>query len=125
MKIIVGIALGIGLMATSANAGNSLGGFGGNGMYYDAANYTLYIPGKLAERFAIMREGTGLYSDYDVYPMSADDFARLRNAADSRLTISAKGESGTRSYRVYPGDQYNEVELIDRRAAIRDGQTQY
>lgn len=114
MKRIVGIAFGIAFSATVANGGGTVGGF--DGMY-------VFVPGKLAERIAILREGSSSDSNFIAYPMSPDDFARLRNAADSQRMISAKGvnEKEPRYYRVYSGDQYNEVELVDPRAVMRNG----
>ena len=115
MKRIVGIAFFLALSANVATGVGSVGGF--NGMY-------MFVPGKLAERISILREGSTSDSDYIAYPMTPDDFARLRNAAESQRIISAKGENETRYYRVYSGDQYNEVELVDPRAAMRNGRAQ-
>jgi len=115
MKRLVGIALGIAFSATTANGGGSVGGF--SGMY-------VFVPGKLTERIAILREGSTSDSDYIAYPLSPDDFVRLRNAADSQQIIPAKGENGIRYYRVYSGDQYNEVELVDPRTVMRYGRPQ-
>jgi hypothetical protein len=84
----------------------------------------VFVPGKLAERISLLREGSTPDSDYAAYPISSDDFARLRNAADSLQVISAKGDNGTRYYRVYSGDQYNEVNLVDPRAVMRNGRPQ-
>lgn len=115
MKRIVGIAFCIALSASAASGAGSVGGF--SGMY-------VFVPGKLAERISILREGSTSDSDYIAYPMSPDDFARLRNAADSQKVIPAKGENGTRYYRVYSGDLYNEVELVDPRSVMRNGRPQ-
>jgi hypothetical protein len=115
MKRIVGIAFCLALGAGVASGAGSVGGF--TGMY-------VFVPGQLAERISILREGSTSDADYLAYPISADDFARLRNAADSMQIISAKGENGTRYYRVYSGDQYDEVKLVDPRAPSRNGRSQ-
>ncbi|HET9238138.1 MAG TPA: hypothetical protein VFO10_12840 [Oligoflexus sp.] len=115
MKRIVGIAFFIALSANVASGAGSVGGFAG--MYVS-------VSGKLTERIVILREGSTSDSTHIAYPIPPDDFARLRNVADSWQFISAKGENGTRTYRVNSGDQYNEVELVDPRAVMRNGRSQ-
>jgi hypothetical protein len=123
MKRLVGIALGMALGATIVQAGGSIGGVG---LYYDAVGYTLRIPDKLAERFAVLRQNGGADSNLTTYSIKADDFVRLQNLADSRLTVSGKDSNDeTRSYWVYSGDEINELMLIDRRAKMRNGRPQY
>lgn len=123
MKRLVGIALMFVLGAGVAQGGG-IGGLGGGGagltIVYDAVTHSIWIPGHLDERFEITRRGASRDSELATYFMEPSDFSRLQQALDSRQVISAWGEhGGTRSYRAVSGDQPQQVELIDRRAAIR------
>lgn len=122
MKRLVGIALGMALGATIVQAGGSIGGVG---LYYDAMGYILRIPDRLPERFAILRQNGGADSDLIAYSLRGEDFARLQNLADSRLSVSGKNSNNeTSSYWVNSGDEINELKLVDRRAAMRSGRPQ-
>jgi hypothetical protein len=117
MKRIVGIALGMALGATIVHAGGTIGGFGRE-LFYNTVTHTLTIPGKLADYIFIARQGSSLDSEVKAYPMKALGFASLQDAADSQLMITVKGaDEKTRSYWVNSGEELNEVELADRRAA--------
>lgn len=117
MKLIVGIAFGIGLSTTVALASGTLGGFG---LYYDSSTRTLIIPGKVAEQLFIMRAGSPYHQGYTSYELSADEFARLQRAADTNITISGTNKDRqVRSYKVESGDQIDEVKLIDLRIKMR------
>lgn len=122
MKRLVGIALGMALGATIVQAGGSIGGVG---LYYDTVGYTLRIPDRLAERFAVLRQNGGAESAIMAYSIKGDDFARLQNLTDSRVAVSGKDSNNeTGSYWVYSGDEINELMLIDRRAKMRSGRPQ-
>jgi len=123
MKRLIGIALGFVLGTGLAQAGG-IGGLGGGGIglviVYDQFTHSIWVPGQLDEHFEINRRSAS--SDSGYY-MDSKDFRLLQAAQDTRQVISAKDEGGgTRSYRVISGDQPQQVELIDRRAAARSGE---
>jgi hypothetical protein len=80
---------------------------------------SIWVPGRLDERFELIPRGHRSDSGLTTYAMEPGDFARLQDVLDSRQAIRAQGEGGARSYRAVSGEQLQHVELIDRRAAIR------
>ncbi len=122
MKRFYGIALMFVLGAQMAQGGG-IGGLGGGGasltIRFDPTTYSIWVPGRLDERFEITRRGYSPDSNVVTYYMEPSDFARLQDALDSRQVIQAQGADGKRSYRAISSDQWQQVELIDRRAAIR------
>jgi len=125
MKRRIGIALGF-VLATGVAQAGGIGGLGGGiglVIVYDSVNHTICVPGQLDEHFEINRRGASPDSGLPAYIMENKDFKILLNAQDTRQVITAKDEVGaTRSYRVISGDQPQQVELIDRRTAIRNGE---
>jgi len=124
MKRLIGIALLFVLGAGGAQAGG-IGGIGNGGagltVVYESSTHSLYIPGRLDERFEVLRRGVNSDSGLTVYYIEPGDFYRLQNALDSRQVINGYNDKGgMRSYRAVSGDQPQQVELIDRRAAIRN-----
>jgi hypothetical protein len=123
MKRFFGIALMFVLGAQAAQGGG-IGGLGGGGagmIRFDPMTLSIWVPGRLDERFEITRRGYSPDSELMTYFMEPGDFARLQDALDSRQVIQAHGEDGKRSYRAISGEQMQQVELIDRRAAMRSG----
>lgn len=122
MKRFFGIALMFVLGAQMAQGGG-IGGLGGGGaaltIRFDPTTLSIWVPGRLDERFEISRRGYSPDSDLTTYYMDAADFARLQSALDSYQVIQAQGSDGKRSYRAISSEQMQQVELIDRRAAIR------
>jgi hypothetical protein len=123
MKIFLGIAFIFALAAQVAHGGG-IGGIGGGGgstvaIYYYPATKILKIAGRPDMHFEIARKGTSRDSSLRTYYLEPAEFARLLEISDSREVISVQGEGGTSSYRVVSGEQLQQVELIDRRAAIR------
>ncbi|WP_141734362.1 hypothetical protein [Oligoflexus tunisiensis] len=118
MKSYFGIALFFVLGAQVAHGGGIGGLGGGTGLtiHFNPTTQSIRVPGHLDARFEIARRGAGSESDYYMEP---GDFARLLEVSDSRQVIIVWSEGGTRSYRAVSGDQPQQVELIDRRAAIR------
>jgi hypothetical protein len=118
MKRLLGIAIVFVLKAGLAEGGGGIGGFGM--VTYDGTSHRIWISGHLDERFEIVRRGVNPNGDAMTYFMEPADFSRLQQAVDSRKVIQAQDDNGgTRSYRCVSGDQPQQVELIDRRAAIR------
>jgi len=124
MKRRLGIALGFVLGTGVAHAGG-IGGLGGIGLVaiYDQKTHTVCVPGQLDEHMEITRRGSSSSADLTAFYMNNNDFKFLQDVQDTRKTMSVKDENGaTRSYRVISGDQTQQVELVDRRAAVRSGE---
>jgi hypothetical protein len=121
MKRFLSIAF-IFVLGSQVAQGGGVGGFGGSRaplIYYDPITHSLIIHGRPDIHFEITRKGSVSDSNLKTYSLDAAEFARLLEISDSREVISVQGEGGTSSYRVVSGEQLQQVELIDRRAAIR------
>jgi hypothetical protein len=122
MKRLFGIAF-LFVLGAQVAQGGGIGGLGGGGagltIRFDPLTLRVWVPGRLDERFEVMPRGYHSDSELTTYSMEPEDFARLQDVLDSRQVIQVRGEGGTRSYRAVSGEQLQQVELIDRRAAIR------
>jgi len=124
MKHFSEIALFFFLCADIAGAtgigGGSSGGAGRSVIVYDSQSNMLCIPGRLEEHVEISSLVVEFEANKASYTMSASDFALLHKAQDTLQVIDATTDSGAiKSYRIISGDEIDQLELIDRRAAIR------
>jgi|GEM_PF-6699804 len=122
MKVFTEIAC-LFVLGTGTAFGGGIGGLGGGqsrAVCYDSPTHYLYIQGRLADRCG----GTRSFSvaDHQLQSFSIDLTAldSLQYKMDSNQLVNAKSSSGAnKSYRVYPGDEPQQFELVDRREAIR------
>lgn len=123
MNRIVEFTLLLVFISSIAQASGGIGGSGGSGravIVIDPVSRTIYFPGQLDDCFEILPHDATVAPGTRTYYLDANDFVMLQNAQDTLATFEAQGADGsTKSYRVKSGDQLNQVEMIDRRAAIR------
>ncbi len=113
------------VLGTGTAFGGGIGGLGGGSrmaVCYDSPSYRLYIEGRLADRCAGSRSFSAVDYQLQSFSIDVNVLDSLQYKMDSNQLVNAKSLSGAnKSYRVYPGDEQQQFELVDRREAIRSG----